>query len=140
MWASATAYTIGHRLIHCNKDVNCFFFSQTSYDGSLTGTTILEEFTVEDADLVGDIIEVTCADVSLVLVRNFQFTNSYFAQNAEICDHVAIDPSLSSASLFRGSVVVRKPLDPAVLGNKPSFTLIATVIIISKLRIEYGNQ
>ncbi|KAI9552006.1 hypothetical protein GHT06_022343 [Daphnia sinensis] len=82
-------------------------FSQASYDGSLSGAAILEEFIVNDADLVGEIIEVTCTD------------------NVVICDQVDIVSSLSSASLFRGSVVPRKPLDPAELGTKPSFTLIA---------------
>jgi hypothetical protein len=31
----------------------------------LSGAAILEEFIVNDADLVGEIIEVTCADVSI---------------------------------------------------------------------------
>lgn len=82
-------------------------FSQAFYDGSLSGAAILEEFIVNDADLVGEIIEVTCTD------------------NVVICDQVDIVSSLSSASLFRGSVVPRKPLDPANLGTKSSFTLIA---------------
>ncbi|XP_057377761.1 cadherin-87A-like [Daphnia carinata] len=82
-------------------------FSQASYDVSLSGAAILEEFIVNDADLVGEIIEVTCTD------------------NVVICDQVDIVSSLSSASLFRGTVVPRKPLDLAELGTKPSFTLIA---------------
>lgn len=45
--------------------VNSSLFKQASYIGGLATSTLLEDFTVSDADVVGDIIEVTCVDVSL---------------------------------------------------------------------------
>lgn len=46
----------------------CLLLFQASYDTTVDGLTVLPEFTVTDADLVGDIIEVTCTDVSLLLL------------------------------------------------------------------------
>lgn len=51
-------------VIVSDENDNAPKFNQQIYDTSFEDGTIVKEFLVSDADLVGDVIEVTCADVS----------------------------------------------------------------------------
>ena len=58
------------------------------------------------------------------------FDHFFIEQNDILCDHVSIVTSVSSASLFRGSVVPRKPF---TLDNPSNFTLVAKVLTDSQV-------